>query len=99
MGKIVKTTACQFLKDHEWTQHAYARKAAGDVCSISDPKACSFCIYGVLNTVYGGSYLAPGKKVMNLARERYGSGDLVSINDHPDRTKEEIVALLCEAGV
>ena len=98
-----KMTACQFLKDHEWTQGTYAKDKHGKDCGVEN--GYSFCAHGVLHKVYGWSnnsfnrgYIEVEAKVLDHLSEKY-IGGLTHYNDLNTTTKQDIVDLFCEAGV
>jgi hypothetical protein len=81
--------AANLIETRGWTQHVMARDAAGKpTARFNDPLAASYCTLGAINAVGGGI-----EEVWLLERET-GIRDIPNWNDDPERTKEDVVAVL-----
>lgn len=88
---ILKGARAILDSPNRWTRRSYARDANGRPVPIMDGKACSFCLVGALGRAAGGLAGA------HLA-ERILSDELMDYapdwNDDPERTHEEVIAVL-----
>lgn len=99
--------ACEFAKEHDWTQHTLARDAGGMPCQVDADGAVNFCAMGYIMA----SYRKVGKanfeldQAITLFRKHldkmvpkftYSVSDW---NDEPERTKQDVVDALCAADV
>jgi hypothetical protein len=97
--------AYELLKKCDWHQGWYARDAAGNiVMNPSDPRATSFCMSGAILAAYkkqGYNKVVNAEvAVYNVLNARgFCEGKISYWNDLPERTKEEVLELLKEAGV
>lgn len=91
------------IQEWGWIQGQEALTENGVAVESSDPEAACFCVMGAIERVGYDLWRADvaDYKVMSAAvqeaLEAAGdiAGDLLhEWNDHPDRTKEEVVALL-----
>ena len=85
----------EVIKKYGWTQHQLGSEETG------------FCILGAMFRAYGS--FKPGAPIVrrwlnaeaalleHLRME--GEEDIIFWNDHPERTKQEVVALLQELGM
>lgn len=95
--------AYEVLEQHDWCQKAYAKDKDDNPVISDDPTACKFCMYGAIAKAYGYS-LDPlplsGKidKLHDTIRTRFEAAPL-RWNDHPDRTKEEVISVLKELDI
>lgn len=90
-------TACEFLKTHEWTQRSYAKDKDGNKTNIADKEAVSFCVLGVLHRVYNDIFEHSLKKEM--LRRAIPNIRIAAWNDDPERTKQEVINMLCKLGI
>ncbi len=86
------------MKAHEllaqpgaWTQHTRARNSKGKMVRTFDEDACSWCLVGALEKCYESKYHIPRNRVHQELQTWP-----TSWNDEPERTQEEVVALLKE---
>jgi hypothetical protein len=84
--------AWELLEEKDWCQGAYARNAFDHGVEVNDPQACSFCVVGLLKATdtWGLNYLK--------LKEHLGM-TVVEWNDDPERTKEEVLAVLKELDI
>jgi hypothetical protein len=89
------------MKAHEllskpgaWIQGAFAKDDRGQDCSTLNPAACQFCLMGALKFCYPQDYSDKFGEVC-LALEQ----NAVIWNDAPERTQQEVVALLKRLGI
>jgi hypothetical protein len=84
--------AWQLLEEKDWCQGDYARNASGHGVAFNDPQACSFCVVGLLLVI----------DISNLnylkLKDHLGM-NVVEWNDNPERTKEEVLAVLKELDI
>lgn len=81
-----------------WCQNYWAKDEKGHCCSYENPNACSFCINGAVLK----SRTSPDIDVYDVFRHIRRAGNIPSMgiplwNDNPNRTKEEVIALLDKA--
>lgn len=74
-----------------WTQRAFARRADGTTTHTEHEQACSWCLAGSVGPVFGHarSALIAIEKELNT-----GTGGIYIWNDAPERTKEEVLAVV-----
>ena len=82
-----------------WTQCTSARNSLGLPVEMDSPEACQFCIMGGLDAVTGDDYTVWKQALLflNEALPTDFYGTVISYNDTPSRTKEEMVALVDRA--
>lgn len=94
------------IQEWGWIQGQEALTENGVAVESSDPKAACFCVMGAIERVGYDLWRADVEDAKTMsaavqdALETAGeiAGDLLhEWNDHPDRTKEEVVALLDSA--
>jgi hypothetical protein len=84
--------AWELLEEKDWCQGDYARNAFGHGVEVNDPRACSFCAVGLL--------VATGTCDLNYPKLKEHLGmRVVDWNDDPERTKEEVLAVLKELDI
>ena len=77
-----------------WTQDAFARNEYGEQVPSRAPEAVSWCLTGACNYDTAGDNwdcVAP------FLRTATGWNSMVLWNDHPDRTKQEVLDALTSA--
>ncbi len=80
-----------------WTQEASARDAEGEPLFSTDPRACSFCILGAVWRAVGYENQMESRLVYALRNAIGEDAKLVSYNDTPGRTQDEMLALVDKA--
>lgn len=86
----------------KWTRNTYARSSNGDPCDVR--VGTCFCMYGAAKAC-GMDVVPFSDKLAALIRARYPQrmddeyDAIVSFNDHPDTTYEEVIAILKEVGL
>jgi hypothetical protein len=80
-----------YSEPENWTQGTYARDHQGNPKSPESEEACSWCLSGA-------GYCVPGDPWPRIAflRSLIG-GPLTNWNDAPERTFEDVIALLDKA--
>jgi hypothetical protein len=99
--------AWQILEQNGWCQKVNARSDKGRSCSPVSRKAVSFCIFGAIDrkrtSEFGTVDFVGACADINSVQDKLQATDqdaLISAwNDHPDRTKEEVIALLKELDI
>lgn len=76
----------------KWTQHTYARDKNGRDCSQWSQEAVCWCLYGAVDKCYENII-----EIDNKIREKVIS--IVDWNDDPNRTFEEVKALVEELDI
>lgn len=88
--------AWQLLDSPEkWTKGAFARTACGRAVMTGEGAAACWCLHGALGLCYNYGYDAEAERL----RVRLGANDLVSWNDTPERTHQEVLAVLKELDI
>jgi hypothetical protein len=88
---LTKARACV---DAGWTQNAYGRTEEGKGTGYADPAAVAYCMVGALyhampnEESYG--IVTPALDALIAVA---GTQQLIRFNDHPKRTKEEVLAV------
>lgn len=93
--------AYEVLEQHDLCKGWFARNIRGQLVSINDPEACSFCTVGAIDKAYPNQ-LTNYKLRYKLEEYLYaktGSFSISNWNDHPDRTKEDIIKVLKELDI
>lgn len=80
----------------KWTQKTLALTAKGVGVKSSHPEACSWCLLGACIKCYGIE--KADNEITAQIRAKLGCG-LVSWNDSPNRTFEEVRALVLELDI
>lgn len=91
--------AADVLEQNEWIQGRFARDIDGDVVDSGSRKAVKFCVLGAIFHVSGhGRYASKSVHARFHALadqlESHLKHPVISWNDDPARTKEEVVAAL-----
>jgi hypothetical protein len=84
----------------KWTQGSHARSASGDERGANDADACRWCIAGAFRKCYSddfGLYTPEGLAAIKRVRGLVLENDLVSWNDDPNRTFEQVREALIKA--
>lgn len=94
--------ARHLLIEKGWTQRVAARDARGDPVSVDSPRAACFCVGGAIMaaSVKGVDYVEARNHFAHFALSAPGSVSpsvVAAFNDHPGRTREEVIAKLDEA--
>ena len=96
----VLSGAIELLKKKGWTQGEYAKNAEGKKVEALQTEACQFCLLGAI--MASGGFNSYNAEFSRFATEM----DEITIrlgarchdwNDAPNRTKEEVIALLEKA--
>ncbi len=82
--------AYQLLETKGWTKGASARNKKGLVTPPFSKSATCFCTFGALQVVYGPEYL----KALTKIEDYLNVPAIATWNDAPERTKEEVIAVL-----
>lgn len=93
--------AYEVLEQHDWTQGWFARNIRERPVSVNDEAACSFCTVGAIDKAYE-DYNTNHEMRFKLEEYLYaktGSFSISNWNDHPDRTKEDIIKVLKELDI
>lgn len=80
----------------KWTQGVMARDAQGNEVSPQDENAICFCLLGALEKC---NYEHKQHLLYRVLRVEYDEYSIVSFNDSPRRTHEEVLNLLREVGL
>jgi len=84
--------AWELLEEKDWCQGDYARNASGQSVRVHDPQARRFCVVGLLE--------ATGTCDLNYPKLKEHLGmRVIDWNDDPERTKEEVLAVLKELDI
>lgn len=98
-----KTLQELFSDPKRWTTHGKARDTRGRPTLVHDPYAACWCLLGALQRVYGGTFYANPDCMRAMGKVNDALPDdaetIAEWNDHPDRTAEEVLALVTKAGV
>lgn len=81
-------------KPEKWCQGTYARNKDGKLAILGAPSAVSWCILGALKMCHFSLY-GPERQLL----DKLTGGSVVTFNDTPGRTFEEVRAKLIEAGL
>ncbi len=87
------------LIERGWTQHTRARDAAGDPTHADSADAVMFCVDGACVRVAfetGIDGWAIADRLETALGKRGFNASIARWNDRPDRTKEEVLALMEE---
>lgn len=92
--------AADLIEQKGWTQGAYARSGEFEVSSLHREATC-YCTIGAIICATGEARML-GRGVVDGTKARLfamiGDHDIVSWNDTPGRTKEEVVEALRRAA-
>jgi hypothetical protein len=93
--------AFELLEKYGWCQENLATDETGVGCSINDKTAANFCLIGAIYRKNRCSRTSLTEDLAKACRKLgFGSSASLSVwNDHPERTKEEVVALLKELDI
>ena len=92
----ILNAAADLIERTGWTQGCSARDENDKKCGEEDPKAVCYCVYGAIaKSSQTLKYSKSLKLPFDILRDSAGiTGGIISWNDHPDRTKEEVIAAL-----
>lgn len=85
-----------------WTKGATARNSIGNIVSSYDPTAVCFCLIGAIFRIYPDDYPNAFNERVAIHKQlegRLSNHDIVGWNDAPERTHEEVLALLKELDI
>lgn len=93
--KTLLITARARLAETGWTQNCSARDRTGASCEIMDPTACTYCLHGALNwaRITAGASIETVHQAIRALWLRTTISP-VQWNDHPSRSRDEVLALL-----
>lgn len=80
-----------------WTQHSLARdRNDNELTSVESPIACRFCASGAIQKAYKNTYDSSLKiiQLRNHLFDNYGIESIITWNDCPGQTKEEVINTL-----
>lgn len=82
-----------FTDARRWTQGTFARNARGETVATSNPAATCWCLEGAMMRCYPNMY--EQDRVNTTIRRELGlGGGVVTWNDAPERTFDEVKALV-----
>lgn len=87
--------AYELLKNKEWLQFRLVKSRYSETPTYPEPKHIGFCIGGAILACYGGNQWR--KMVERLGFETWT--DMVDWNNHPRRTKKQVLARLRKCDV
>lgn len=73
-----------------------ARMKNGKPCDHDHPKACRWCVYGLLNIFYPGENMDEVDDILILKSNIWNPA---SWNDAPERTVKDVIAAFKKAGL
>jgi len=79
-----------------WTQGWFARDKDGVATEVSSPNACSWCLAGAL-ILATNKFNYPWVRLCDFYN-KHNSVSMGNYNDHPSRTKEDILRHLRDLG-
>ena len=88
-----------FADPARWTTGKTARDVHGHSTYAKSDGACSWCLIGGLERVYGDVYIGPRKKLREAIERRVGPRSITGFNDDAATTIDDIRAVVAEAGV
>ena len=94
-----------FSDPKRWTQNRYARNKEGIATPIKDENAVCWCIIGGVYKLYDGpDQLRVEMKIRDVIAKKENSPNpnwisVTEWQDHPNRTLQEVLEVLKEAGV
>jgi len=102
MKKKPSTLQELFLDPSKWTKGCYMRDRKG--APTSDPdEACSYCLYGGIELVYGEMFMGASKgvisKMLDVLLETTPYYGIAKFNDDPSTTIKDIQGLVKKANV
>lgn len=94
--------------ESKWTKGCVARNRLGDSVLASSPKACRFCLAGVISRLAGDK--GYGEVIRGILSEEISRAYpgrvgtlawfiLEQFNDHPDTTFADVMKVIQDAGV
>lgn len=95
-SEILADIITMFKRPSCWTQRAYAReRPKGVPTEVSNPDATCFCLTGAIQRVAPGND-GDARYWLHEAirKEHFGNGGIVSFNDAPGRTIQEVRKVL-----
>lgn len=91
MTTVETLRAARIRIEKGWCQGALAKAADGRTVMPDDPSAVSWCVFGA---TWGGAELSPADHAVVAA---HGDSFVADWQDEPERTREEVIALLDKA--
>lgn len=82
----------------KWTKKAIARDANNNKVGSGDPTAVCFCLIGAVFKLHPFSF-DDRQNLYEKIETKVPRGDIVGWNDAPERTHEEVLALLKELDI
>lgn len=87
-----------------WTKGCFAKNKEGIAVPFRSSDAYAFCLMGAVSYCYSDNdndemALKVDTKIRNYLRQKTGSGKQASWNDAPERTYEEVKAMVDELDV
>lgn len=86
-----------FARAARWQKGWFAATRKGVRCYSDDPNAVCFCLFGGLERVYGTG--VKNQQMVNRLKQTLPDTSFVAWNDAPERTIQDIRALVKKAGV
>ena len=96
----ILSAAADLIERTGWTQEYFARQKNGLACDMLSDDAVCFCIRGAIGAVtfsHPHAYSEIGETAQRMVADRVGlkySCEIGKWNNHPLRTKEEVIAAL-----
>ena len=81
----------------KWTQGSSARDPSGKSWHVEYEHACCWCLWGAIRFCYPNIYQAA--QIEERVRQVLLIGSIVDWNDAPERTYEEVMAVVEKAGI
>ncbi len=78
----------------KWTKGAFARDRFGEVVEANSPDAVCFCIHGAMGRCYRGY-----SEQLDQLRAKLDVAVVMDWHDAPERTHEEVLAVLKELDI
>lgn len=87
--------AWELIEQTGWCQNVYARAANGQGASVEDPNAVSYCARGAIEVTHKNDLTDAIDRLYQGIHDKYRL-TVIEWNDAPERTKEEVIAVLKE---
>lgn len=85
-------------RPEKWIKNNYAQNEDNHVVALDSQEACKWCLFGGIRRVY--DYGTEACKVISKIEKRIAPADhIIQWNDAPERTWEEVHALLKELDI
>lgn len=96
---IIRTLrrARNIIRTKGWTQGFSARNADRRYTDPRSTEAVCFCILGAIDRANNELQLCSGSKAADVIRDVTPTGLIAEWNDHPNRTKSQVLAIFGEA--